>query len=70
MIKNSKSNPIPEKSNKRIEAPAIVHSNLTDITQTTFQKAMTKYNRVENATSPYLLTKEYLENYAAIFGHN
>jgi len=68
MVKLSKANPIPEKS-KKVEAPAIVHRNLMDLTQRAYDKGMMKYNRVEIATSPYLTSKDYLDNYADIFGH-
>jgi hypothetical protein len=67
MVKADKSNPIPEK--KAVEAPAVVHSNLMELTQQAYDKGMMKYNRIECVSSPYLITKAYLDNYDSIFGH-
>ena len=68
MVKGKKFSSLPEKS-KKVEAPNIVHRNLMDLTHTVIEKARRQYNRVDLVSSPLITTKEYLENYASIFGH-
>jgi hypothetical protein len=69
MLKTMKVSPPDKKvGKKKIHCPAFVHAQ-NDLWHGLCDQTVEKYNRVAIVTSPFLLSKEYRDNYSDVFKH-